>query len=804
MKVHQQLFGTVLISAAAHAASAQTALEEVVVTAQFKEQSVQDTPIAITAITGELLDARGQSTIDEIGAQAPNVTLTRGGSFAGPMLIGFIRGVGQTDFNPALEPGIGLYVDDVYYSTLTASILDLLDLDRVEVLRGPQGTLAGKNSIGGAIKLYSKRPSADNDTYLEAGIGNFNAVDVRGGSNFTLVEDRLFARVSGVSRSRNGHVKTVDYGCMHPGSGFPSYVSGMDCITGREGGIRYTAVRGALRWLPSDRLEINFSGDWTDDESEPVANTLLETGPTTAPVILSPGLGLSPTAPAPLIWETVAIPPTLESDVGCMFIAYGPNSCDPLSPNDPYVNYETYTDPRTGLAFARRQYVEAKSASVSIDWDVSDNLQITSITAYREYDSAFVSAQDGTPFPVALLFQRLIHDQLSQELRFNTQVGDFADITVGAFYFDADTSMDARVTLGYVGFDFLHGPDPVDDRHYAVFANGIFRLTDSLELAAGVRWSDDKKVYRYARRNADFSPIEPCLGPPGTPGNPPNCLISSLDGTVGVFTDDRIDFRAALSYYVNDDVMVYASYSTGYKGGGVNPRPFYNVQAVSFEPEEMDTFEIGAKMQFLQNRLRLNGAVFYNDYQGITATFDDCTELFGPTFGVPCLLNSNAGDADVYGIELEFDFVPTDALQIDASVGLIDFEYQSVSPNTGVGIDAISQYTPELTWSAGVQYGFSTAGGTITPRLDVVYQDDMFVDPTNNEGGRIDSYTLVNARVTWGDPDGAWLIGLEGRNLTDELYYTNKGEGISGRSGFNNGMPGLPRTWMLSVRRNFF
>ena len=144
-------------------------------------------------------------------------------------------------------------------------------------------------------------------------------------------------------------------------------------------------------------------------------------------------------------------------------------------------------------------------------------------------------------------FGSSFHDQVSQEFRFNTGFGDFADITIGAFYFDADTTMDARVDLGYVDFDFLHGPDPVDDRHYAVFANGIFRLTDRLELAAGLRYSDDKKVYRYARRNADFSPIEPCIGPPGTPGNPPNCLISSLNGTVGVFEDDRVDIRAALS-----------------------------------------------------------------------------------------------------------------------------------------------------------------------------------------------------------------------------------------------------------------
>jgi iron complex outermembrane receptor protein len=786
------------------AASAQGVLEEVIVTAQFRQQDVQDTPIAITVISGEMLDVRGHNTLEEISAQAPNVTLTRAGAFAGPALIAFIRGVGQTDFNPALEPGVGLYVDDVYYSTLTGSILDLLDLDRVEVLRGPQGTLAGKNSIGGAIKLHTRRPSAERDGYIEAGVGDFDAVNVRAGSNFTLIEDQLFARISGVARSRDGHVKTLDYGCTHPGSAFASQITGADCVTGREGGIRYNAVRAALRWLPTENLEINLSGDWLDDESEPVANILLETGPTVAPVILTPGTGLSPTAPAPLIWENLAIPGMATGTVGCSFIAFGPNSCDPLSPNDPYVSYADYKDPRNGLVVDRRQYVESKSIALNIDWDLTDDLQIQSITAYREYDSGFASEQDGTPFPITLLFQRMIHDQISQEIRINGRFRDFADITVGGFYFNANTNLDARVDLGYVAFDFIHGPDPVDTRNIAVFGHGIFSLTDRLRLIAGLRYSDDKKDYTYVRTNPDFGPIQPCLGPPGTPGNPPNCLISTLDGTSSTFKDDRLDYRAGLSYDVTDSAMVYAQYSTGYKGGGVNPRPFFNVQAVSFQPEEMETVEVGAKMQLFQNRLRLNGALFYNDYQGVTATFGDCTAQFGPIFGIPCLLNSNAGDAEVIGAELEVDFVPTDALQIDASLSVLDFEYQSINPNTGIPINSITQFTPEFTWSIGAQYRFETGFGVITPRLDAAYQDSLFTNPDNSPGSKIDSYTLLNGRITWEDRNSNWVVALEGRNLTNELYYINKGDGLSGGVGYVNGFPGLPRTWMFTVRRNFF
>jgi iron complex outermembrane receptor protein len=337
----------------------------------------------------------------------------------------------------------------------------------------------------------------------------------------------------------------------------------------------------------------------------------------------------------------------------------------------------------------------------------------------------------------------------------------------------------------------------------AVFANAIFTLTDRLQLAGGLRYSDDKKVYTYRRSNPDGSAIDPCLGPPGTPGNPPNCLISSLDGVSSTFKDDRIDYRAALSYNWTDDIMTYVQYSTGYKGGGVNPRPFYNVQAVSFEPEELKTIEVGAKTQFFDNRMRLNGALFYNDYTGVTATFGDCTEQFGPVFGVPCLLNSNAGDAKVKGAELELDVIPIDGLQIDGSFSVLDFEYKRVNPATGIGLDAITQYTPEMTWSIGAQYAYETGFGVITPRLDVSYQDDMFTTPDNAPGGKVDAYTLLNGRITFEDPENDWVLALEVRNLTDKLYYTTKGEGVTGGSGFDNGSPGLPRTWMVSVRRNF-
>jgi iron complex outermembrane receptor protein len=783
---------------AEQAADTSGELEEVTVTAQFVRQNLQDTPVAITAVSAAMLESRGQESIQEIASQAPNVTLTTGGSYGGPSLVGFIRGVGQTDFDPALEPGVGLYVDDVYYSTLTGSVLDLLDLDRVEVLRGPQGTLAGKNSIGGSIKLYSKKPGPENDGYVEAGYGSYSAVTARGASNFTLIPDRLYARVSGVSRSRDGYITRLDYGCTHPGSAlgavFASARQGPSCVTGTEGGIKYTAGRLALRWLATDNLELNFAADVLNDVSEAPANVLLATYPTIAPIIVGGPGGVA-------IWPNLAgVPATLS---GCEFIAYGPNSCDPQSPNNPYVNYATYTDPRSGLVIQDNQTVKSRGLSLNLDWKISDALDLQSISAYRRYVSGFGDDQSGSPMPIAMLYQTLVHNQKSEELRLNGKVGNLIDYTLGAFYFDQYTAHDAVVDLGYVGFYFLHGPDPVDAKTWALFGHTIIHATDKLDVSLGVRYSDDKKDYTYRRQNPDGSAIQPCLGPPGTPGNPPNCLISSLNGTSNEFKGTRTDYRAALSYRWTDALMTYAQFSTGFKGGGVNPRPFYNVQEVTFRPETLDAFEVGLKSQLLDNHLRLNLAAFFNKYKDIQLTLSDCTPLFGPVYGNPCILPANAGDADVKGAEAEVDWQLIKGLQIDGSYSYLHFKYTRVDAATGVGLSNVTPYTPKSKWSLGAQYEIALASaGSLTPRLDVGSQSKMYTDALNNADGLIDSYTLLNARVTWQSPDKDWQASLECQNLGDKLYYVSKTSGAP-VNGDTFGAPGMPRTVMFTVKRSF-
>src|SRR5690349_12125140 len=306
-------------------------LEEITVTAQFRSENLQETPLAITAVTGDMLEARSQTSIYEVAAQAPSVFLAPQAQANGSGLIAYIRGVGQTDFNYALEPGVGLYVDDVYYPTLTGSLLDLLDLDRVEVLRGPQGTLAGRNSIGGAIKLFSRVPEGKGGN-IAVTYGSYDRTEIRGSGDFTLSDDKLFLRVAGVSKNRDGYVDRMDYGCTHPGSGVPTLKLSDGCRLGTLGGISYTAGRASLRWVASDKVELTVIGDVTNDNSEAGADVLRRAQQT-----------LPPTDPR-FVWVDDGNPntvPTIPYD--CRFVPYGSHSCDPNRPNDPYLSYATFT-----------------------------------------------------------------------------------------------------------------------------------------------------------------------------------------------------------------------------------------------------------------------------------------------------------------------------------------------------------------------------------------------------------------------------------------------------------------------------
>jgi iron complex outermembrane recepter protein len=809
-------------------------LEEIVVTAQFREQRLQDTPIAITAVNAEMLEARGQTSIAQVAAQAPNVSLRPQPQNGGSGLIAFIRGVGQTDFNYALDPGVGVYIDDVYIPTLSSSLLELIDLDRIEILRGPQGTLAGKNSIGGAIKLFSAKPKGDGTGSLRVSYGSLNELTVRGMTDFKITDD-LAMRVSGMSRGRDGYVGMLDYGQTHPnsnvaqnntrGSGNSDYQT--------MGGQNIIAGRAALRYTPSDQLEINVSADYTRERSEAIPVVLIAAGAIVSGTTpFNPNsVGVSNSAGNPWLLGKDGINPV---NMSCAFVPAGRYSCDTGGNlhgwDRRYVSYSNFLDGMAPTAQAPfKPYfsvptTEFQGSGVhgTVSYDINDALQLVYIGSYRKYNSKFGQDQDATPLPIAQLDNELNHHAFTSEARLNFKSGSgFLEGTFGAFYLDQKGTYTARVDLNYVGIpiDFLHGPDTTPSTTKAVFSTATIHPTEALSFTGGLRYTEDKKDYTYFRSNPDGSLPNGanCFAPGGGgPFSEPNCLLAGIYNVVGSFKGNRTDWRIVGDYRFTPEFLAYASVSTGFKGGGVNPRPFAADQKLPFAPETITTYEMGFKSDLFDRHLRLNGAAFLNKYKDITLGKTVCPESTLPT---PCLRPDNIGSADVKGLELEATIYPGAGFSFDTSISYLDFKYTSPARNgvlvkltdlappldviaTAIPENGITPYTPEMSYSVGGQYDHKTDSGTLSFRLDGSYQGKLYTNAENTSWSKIPGRFLSNARISWADQDDDWKVSLEVQNLFDKYYFMSVSD-ITTSLGAVTGVPGLPRTFSLAFERKF-
>ena len=754
----------------------------IIVTAQFREQRLQDTPLAITAVNSEMLEARSQTNISEITAQAPSVTLKPQGSAFGPSLGASIRGVGQYDFNPALEPGVGLYVDDVYYATLTGAIFDLLDIDRVEVLRGPQGTLAGKNSIGGAVKLYSKRPTGDGSGYISGTYGSRNRIDLRGSADFGLT-DELAMRVAGVAKKQEGYVGRLDFGCVNPpGSPLNPAVGGVqpttsegNCRVARDGEVDYLAGRAQLRYQPSDRIDVNIIGDYTHDDRNAAAGILL--------------LADNPTNPN-IRGNADAVPYDSRFICGqyCNYASY-------FSPADTWATPPVAGYPLLETRGEGRTKFNGWGISGQVDIDLTDNLQLQSITSYREYALHFTNDDDYSPLAIGNGLSELDYWGFTQELRLNgTMLDDALNWTLGAFYLDQRSTYATFQDIRYAPIPLqFQGDDPVNADTKAVFGAVSWEIVEDLTFNGGLRYTEEHKDYTFSRRNRDGT-LNPFLG--------------ALDGVTGAFDGDKIDWRANLQYRLSEELMAYAQVSTGFKGGGINPRPFNPSQVQPFGPETLTAYELGFKSDLFDRLVRLNGAVFFSDYKGIQLTLLSCPQFGGPG---PCALPQNAGDAEIKGLELETTIDPGNGLLIDGALSYLDFDYTAINAQAGgptsprgVQIGMVPPYTPKWKWAVGIQYEIDLGNsGSITPRVDANYQSDIFSNAVNGPNNLIEGYTLANARLTWRNPGEDLEVSLEVKNVFDKYYLLTSFDLTGAGAGFVSGQPGRPREWAVTVKKTF-
>ena len=752
----------------------------IIVTAQFQAQSVQDTPLAITAQTGAMLEDRGISTTKQLVAVAPSVNLTSNASVFGVSTSVFIRGVGQYDNNFAYEPGVGLYLDDIYYGVITGADFELADIDRVEILRGPQGTLSGKNSEGGSIKIYSKKPRGDGSGYLEATYGSRDHIGLRGAYDISLAKDIAALRVSGFTTSQDGYVTRLDFACANPSlaGNIPAMGTGSDCKLGTEGGVDRWGVQAALRFTPTEKLEVNIRADRTVDKSDPAALSLFYAfAPFGAPTYDN-AVGGTP-------WDSRFIP------------------------SDPYTTYDTYRDTANGFDAQAKTFTKTWGVSGDISYDLTDSINLRSITGYRGLETQAGFDQDGSPIGVVTTLIYNTYHQFTQELRLSGK-SDFLDWTLGGFYYDAHGVLKNSIDSGPTQFKT---DDPVDTTSKSLFAHVVVHPIKNFDLIGGIRYTDDRKTYDFTRYNLE-----------GGPANPAQAPLNSLP--LQVYSGDRVDYRLGIDYRFNTQVMAYAQYSTGYKGGGVNAKPFTAGQAVTFEPETIGTWEAGLKTDLADNRVRLNFAAFYSNYNNIVLVNAAglCNPPETPANTPSCVLSAapfNAGDAHMKGFEIEGDLTPVDGLSITGSISYLDFHYTRLAPGALASYITLDDYpplTPKWKLSGGIAYTIGLQNGaTITPRFDVDYTSKTYSDPANNgfypmglpvdpEFANVNPYlipghTIANARIAFVSADKNWEASLSVSNLFNKYYWTN--DFAFYYSGTGQHVVAPPREWSVSIKRNF-
>ena len=755
--------------AAAQSDADGTHVEEVVVTARFRKESLQETPIAMTALTGAQLERQGVTNIEQVAQSAPNVVLQQGPGEGGRSLVAFIRGVGQSQFLFALQPGVGIYIDDVYQATAFGSILDLIDVDRVEVLRGPQGTLFGRNSEGGAIRIYSQKPTGEGDGYVSVGYGNFNHEEIRGAYDIALVPDTVFFRVSGAEMKTDGYMKTYDFACANPGQSgsLKPLTQSQGCRLGTEGGDDVKSLRGALRWLAGPGLEVNVIADMLDDQGEPPADKLISIQPN------YPGSTLG-------LYNSQVLMPRFGVAADNRFVT-----------NNPYSSYATYQDPVSGVSVTNPQSDNFEYGITGVvDWDPTHGIHVKSITAYRNSSG---TANQTEPLPVSPLGPEttiLNHHQFSEELDISGTLpllGRDLDWTVGGYYFRGESRQQGFTVLSYLlpllGSYNFQTNDPASDNDYSGFLHGVYHVTDKLSLEGGYRYTAESQGYTFFRL---LKPQDTYLFP-----------ITSESTS-----SSRGDYRAGLQYQWTRTVMTYGSVSTGFKAGGFNPLPEDAAQVTSFKPETLTAYEVGAKTEFFDRRLRTNLALFRSEYKNLQSeayTYD--------LTGIPAFEYINVGKARIQGVELEVTAEPVRALLLNAAVGYLDYRTISLGsaglvPN-GPLQDAPPALIPKDTFSAGVQYTFPLGQvGSLTPRADLSYKSRVYADQRGTFDTSQGGYALLNGHLMFTPRDSKWQVTGEVLNALGKVYYTLITDSRTA-DGIVDGLVGQPREFKIVVRRDF-
>ena len=696
------------------------ALEEVIVSARKVEESLQKAPVSVTALTSKILNNMSISDLSEIDHLAANLQFSPGFSGSASGANFYIRGIGQTDFIATSDPGVSLYLDGVYIGRTMGASLDAADVERVEVLKGPQGTLFGKNTIGGAINVVTKRPSREAGGYVEGTIGNYERMDARFSASAPL-SDTLFAKISGVTRNNDGFAKRV--------------IDGV-----RVGDDNDVGGRIQLLWDPGENVDVLLTVDGTHRRAHIAAHSATN-------VVASGG--------------------------GDFFtFLTGLDVLDFPTSSDPQKINTTSVRPTDNL--------DVLGVSAEINWDLG-GAKLKSITAYREMDNQTAADFDGT---TAFYNDQEVdqqQNQLTQELQLSGNT-DRLKWIVGAYYLKEN--IDETITNYYYAYygivPYGTGVTQFNDlqtTNFALFGQATYNVTEQFSVTAGARWTYEKKEATLTNND---------LG------------VSSFTA-VGDDNWDNIAPRLGVEYQANEDVMLYASVTRGFKSGSFNGRPLSDSQFTSYNPEKVWAYEAGLKSQWLDNRVRLNAAGFwtqYKDIQLLTVAFDNLGNLFFPV--------NNAGDADIKGFELELQARPAEPLTLYGSLGYADEKWQKIAP---IAFVTPATRLPSLShWNAriGAEYEMALANfGSLTLGGDYSYRSSYFQTTINSSLEKEDGYSMVNAYLIIEPESQKWQLKFWGKNLTDSEYIAWAQDLIAIGDSHTTVWFGRPREYGATFRVNF-
>lgn len=764
-------------------------LEELVVTARRREEGLQSAPIAISAFSGDTLAYRGVTRLDDIASFVPSLTLENNPAFGGSSNSAaiFLRGVGQKDFLPTTEPGVGLYLDGVYIARSVGGILDLIDIDRLEVLRGPQGTLFGRNTIGGAISITTLKPEPADDFSAEvsAAVGTDDRLNLSA-SAMLPISDTFAARASIASFQQDGYVERTD--------GID--LGDDDTLTGRV----------AFAWVPNDRLRVDVAGDATRDRENGPAMELLGIDFTD----LSQLDGLVASVPPPMAFIHNVTTAALGPGMPCAATDAAGNgvTSNPASANCYDSRYIGQDGSNEGTA-PTKSNTDIWGLSATVAYELSDNVTLKSISAWRDLESEFARDGDHSPHRISQFHDDLEQEQFTQELQL-LGTADRLTWILGAYYFAEDGNNENELDFTISNFRSGGG---FDNEAWAAFAQATYDITDQLHLTLGGRYTDETKKFHpdqiiYQNYYAGISMAVP-------PGNPlaaldapflqaGNRILPNIEKEIEI---DEFTPMANLSFDLNDDVMLYVSYSEGFKSGGFTQRVFPPVVAgftappgtpdidliPTYEPEFVEVYEFGFKSTLMDGKLRFNGAAFYTDYQ----------DLQVQVFNSVAPVTENIGAASISGLELEVQAAPGDGWLIEGSFSYLDAEYDDIQTElTLIGEDFDFERVPETSGSLGVSKELSlNEAGALVLRVDWSFRDDTFNDAYNTPLLQTDAYDLWNASARWTNVEGDWTVLLSGRNLGDEEYLITGVYGTAFQAfegSFDRG-----RQWLLEVSKTF-